>query len=167
MAAKSGVLKDMKKTELKTEADMEALEEYLDDTGNKLTPFGLHTFGVAPTAERRNATARAVVSLDTGASAVVLTAFDARQAGIALSNARLMERLAKPEERASTAQDYERLALRSSGAVARAKAFTQAQLWAHALPGSVEVLLVPYLLWVTFASALTLAVWRLNPGVLG
>jgi hypothetical protein len=47
--------------------------------------------------------------------------------------------------RAITAQDYERLALRSSGAVARAKAFTQAQLWAHALPGSVEVLLVPYL----------------------
>ncbi|MFL5357278.1 putative baseplate assembly protein [Archangium sp.] len=47
--------------------------------------------------------------------------------------------------RAITAQDYERLALRSSGAVARAKAFTQAQLWAHALPGAVEVLLVPYL----------------------
>lgn len=69
IAARSGVLKDMKKTGLKTEADMEALEEYLDDTGNKLTPFGLHTFGVAPTAERRNATARAVVSLDAAASA--------------------------------------------------------------------------------------------------
>jgi cobaltochelatase CobN len=68
VAAKSGVLKDMKKAGLKTEADMEALEEYLDDTGNKLTPFGLHTFGVAPTAERRNATARAVVSLDSTAS---------------------------------------------------------------------------------------------------
>jgi cobaltochelatase CobN len=65
LAAKSGVLKDMKKTELKSEADMEGLEEYLDDTGNKLTPFGLHTFGVAPSAEQRNATARAVVSLDT------------------------------------------------------------------------------------------------------
>ncbi|MHA4867115.1 cobaltochelatase subunit CobN [Duganella sp. PWIR1] len=64
LAAKSGVLKDMKKTALKSEADMEALEEYLDDTGNKLTPFGLHTFGVAPNAEQRNATARAVVSLD-------------------------------------------------------------------------------------------------------
>lgn len=64
LAAKSGVLKDMKKTELKSEADMEGLEEYLDDTGNKLTPFGLHTFGVAPAAEQRNATARAVVSLD-------------------------------------------------------------------------------------------------------
>jgi cobaltochelatase CobN len=64
LAAKSGVLKDMKKTELKSEADMEGLEEYLDDTGGKLTPFGLHTFGVAPAPEQRNATARAVVSLD-------------------------------------------------------------------------------------------------------
>jgi benzodiazapine receptor len=29
------------------------------------------------------------------------------------------------------------------------------------------VLLVPYLLWVSFASALTLSIWRLNPGLLG
>jgi len=29
------------------------------------------------------------------------------------------------------------------------------------------LLLVPYLAWVTFAAALTLAVWRLNPGLLG
>jgi cobaltochelatase CobN len=69
LAAKSGVLKDMKKTTLASEADMEALEEYLDDTGSKLTPFGLHTFGVAPSAELRKATAAAVVSLDTTSSA--------------------------------------------------------------------------------------------------
>mgnify|MGYP003586112950 CR=1 FL=1 len=29
------------------------------------------------------------------------------------------------------------------------------------------LLLVPYLLWVTFASALAFAIWRLNPGLLG
>lgn len=29
------------------------------------------------------------------------------------------------------------------------------------------ILLFPYLLWVSFASALTLATWRLNPGLLG
>jgi benzodiazapine receptor len=28
------------------------------------------------------------------------------------------------------------------------------------------VLLIPYLVWVTFASALTFATWRLNPGLL-
>ncbi len=46
-------------------------------------------------------------------------------------------------ERAVTGRDFELLALRSSGAVARAKAITRAQLWAHAQPGTVEVLLVP------------------------
>ncbi len=29
------------------------------------------------------------------------------------------------------------------------------------------LLLVPYLLWVSYAAALTAAVWRMNPGVLG
>jgi hypothetical protein len=47
--------------------------------------------------------------------------------------------------RAVTAGDFELLALRSSGAVARAKAVTLAQLWAHAPAGTVEVLLVPHL----------------------
>jgi cobaltochelatase CobN len=64
LAEKSGVLKDLGRPRLATEADMDALEEYLEDTGGKLTPFGLHTFGVAPAPALRNATARAVVDLD-------------------------------------------------------------------------------------------------------
>ena len=47
--------------------------------------------------------------------------------------------------RAVTARDFEALAVRSSGSVARAKAFTKAELWTHAKPGTVEMLLVPTL----------------------
>ena len=46
--------------------------------------------------------------------------------------------------RAVTARDFELVALQHSRAVARAKALTQADLWAHAPPGTVEILLVPY-----------------------
>ncbi|MER0204869.1 MAG: hypothetical protein DU480_13690 [Nitrosomonas sp.] len=45
--------------------------------------------------------------------------------------------------RAVTARDFELIAIQSSGAVNRAKAFTQAKLWVHAIPGTVEVTLVP------------------------
>jgi hypothetical protein len=47
--------------------------------------------------------------------------------------------------RAVTARDFELLALRSSGAVARARALTRSALWRFAAPGTVEVLLVPYI----------------------
>lgn len=55
-----------------------------------------------------------------------------------------------PEEmhslrRAVTARDFEAVALRSSAAVARAKAFTKAELWTYAQAGTVEVLIVPKL----------------------
>src|SRR4029453_19548315 len=48
-------------------------------------------------------------------------------------------------ERAVTARDFELLALRSSAAAVRASAFTRADLWRFATPGTVEVLLVPYI----------------------
>jgi hypothetical protein len=47
-------------------------------------------------------------------------------------------------ERAMTAEDYEAVARRASRGVARAKAYSQASVWRHAVPGTVEVLLVPY-----------------------
>jgi hypothetical protein len=46
--------------------------------------------------------------------------------------------------RAVTARDFEMVVLHNSQAIARAKALTQATLWAYATPGTVEVLLVPY-----------------------
>jgi hypothetical protein len=49
-------------------------------------------------------------------------------------------------KRAVTARDFEQIAERVSGVVARAKAFTKAALWKHATPGTVEALLVPYYL---------------------
>ncbi len=47
--------------------------------------------------------------------------------------------------RAVTAHDYQLVAERSSGGVARARAFTQASLWGYATPGTVEVVIVPAL----------------------
>jgi len=47
-------------------------------------------------------------------------------------------------QRAVTARDFEVLAKRS-GAVCRARAYTRASLWKYAPPGTVEVVLVPFL----------------------
>lgn len=48
-------------------------------------------------------------------------------------------------ERVVTARDYALLAVHCSGAANRAKAFTRADIWSHARPGTVEVLIVPNL----------------------
>jgi hypothetical protein len=45
-------------------------------------------------------------------------------------------------ERAVTASDFEKYA-QENGPIARAKAIARAEVWAHAVPGTVEVLLVP------------------------
>lgn len=64
LAQKLGVLKDLGLAQVETEEQVEELEHHLKEIGEKLTPFGLHTFGVAPTEAMRQATARAVYSLD-------------------------------------------------------------------------------------------------------
>lgn len=46
-------------------------------------------------------------------------------------------------KRAVTARDFERVALDASGAISRAKAFSQAGVWKYAMPGTVEILIVP------------------------
>lgn len=60
-------------------------------------------------------------------------------------------------KRAVTARDYELVALHHSAAIERAKAFTRAELWRHAAPGTVEVLLVPKIPDESRASGITAA----------
>jgi hypothetical protein len=56
--------------------------------------------------------------------------------------------------RAVTARDFELLSRRSGG-VSRAKAFTQAQMWTYALPGTVEVILIPRITDTSIAPRVT------------
>ena len=46
-------------------------------------------------------------------------------------------------QRAVTVGDFELAARRATGGVARAKAITQTEVWAHGTPGTVEIVLVP------------------------
>ncbi len=62
VAAKMGILKDIGKTELKNAEEVNEMHEYLHDIGQEQTPFGLHTFGVAPERKLLVATAEAMVS---------------------------------------------------------------------------------------------------------
>ncbi len=57
--------------------------------------------------------------------------------------------------RAVTARDFQLVAQRSSGSIARASAFTQAALWKYATPGTVELVLVPALPDAKLAGAVT------------
>jgi hypothetical protein len=68
------------------------------------------------------------------------------RAAESLENARIRgpEQL-RSSERAVTARDFELIALQSSNAIARARPVTRAELWTFAAPGTVEVILVPFL----------------------
>jgi cobaltochelatase CobN len=65
---KRGVFKDLSITlapaALLNEPQIEDIEHHLKKIGEKLTPFGMHTFGVAPDEAKRAATAEAVLSLE-------------------------------------------------------------------------------------------------------
>ncbi len=68
------------------------------------------------------------------------------RAGETLDNARVRgPQQLHSLQRAVTARDFELTALYNSRAIARAKALTRAALWAYGTPGTVEVLLVPFL----------------------
>lgn len=65
-------------------------------------------------------------------------------------------------QRAITARDFELAARSATGAVTRAKALTQTDVWAHGTPGTVEVLLVPAPPNPTSVSAATLISLQTN-----
>lgn len=52
---------------LPSAAQVEEIEHHLKDIGERYTPFGMHTFGVAPADSMRAATADAILSLDSTA----------------------------------------------------------------------------------------------------
>jgi cobaltochelatase CobN len=66
LAKKIGLLTDLKLTEIKTEDEIEEVEHYLKEIGEKQTPFGLHTFGKSPEEKYRKSTAEAILSIEKG-----------------------------------------------------------------------------------------------------
>ncbi|MFA5663319.1 cobaltochelatase subunit CobN [Castellaniella sp.] len=68
-AAQMGLLTDLGLTEVDSQA-IETIEHYIKEVEEKRTPFGLHTFGTAPTEPQRRSTADAILSLDTDLTAL-------------------------------------------------------------------------------------------------
>jgi len=64
LARKTGILTDLKLTAVTTPEQVEELDDYLREIGEKISPFGLHTFGKAPDAGYRRSTAEAVVAIE-------------------------------------------------------------------------------------------------------
>jgi cobaltochelatase CobN len=63
-AEEIGILKDLNLTKIENDEQIELVEHYIKEIAEKAAPFGLHTFGVAPTQELRQKTAEAILSLD-------------------------------------------------------------------------------------------------------
>ncbi len=68
LAKKTGILTDLQLKEIKTEQDIDELEHYIKEISEKLTPFGLHTFGRTPDERYIKTTAEAVLSIEKGIS---------------------------------------------------------------------------------------------------
>ncbi|MEW6618124.1 MAG: cobaltochelatase subunit CobN [bacterium] len=67
LARRIGLLTDLKIAEVKTEEDVEEVEHYLQDIGEKQTPFGMHTFGRAPEERYIRTTAEAILGTESSA----------------------------------------------------------------------------------------------------
>lgn len=65
LAVKLGIAKDMGYSTVNTVAQMDAIEDHLNEIGQANVPYGLHTFGVAPDEHARQTTADAMLSIET------------------------------------------------------------------------------------------------------
>ncbi len=68
IAEKLGILSDLSLKSIQTDQDVNTLEEYIFETGESITPFGLHTFGGLPDKDLINKTATAIVLAGGGSS---------------------------------------------------------------------------------------------------
>ncbi len=66
LAAKTGLLTDLKLGKIKTNEEIEEVDDYIKEIAEKQTPFGLHTFGKAPEEKYRRTTAEAIMSIEKG-----------------------------------------------------------------------------------------------------
>ncbi|MEQ1602520.1 MAG: cobaltochelatase subunit CobN [Methylophilaceae bacterium] len=66
LATKLGVAKDLGFTAITTAAQVDAIEDHLNEIGQAHAPYGLHTFGVSPDVHARQTTADAMLSVETG-----------------------------------------------------------------------------------------------------
>ncbi|MDM7202800.1 MAG: cobaltochelatase subunit CobN, partial [Thermodesulfobacteriaceae bacterium] len=64
LANKTGIIKDLKLKEIKNEEDIEELDDYIKEISEKMTPFGLHTFGKTPDERYIRSTAEAIISME-------------------------------------------------------------------------------------------------------
>jgi cobaltochelatase CobN len=66
LARKGGILTDLKLAGITTPEQVEELDDYIKEIGEKTTPFGLHTFGKSPDDKYRISTAEAILSIEKG-----------------------------------------------------------------------------------------------------
>lgn len=66
LATKLGVAKDLGFTAITTAAQVDVIEDHLNEIGQAHAPYGLHTFGVSPDVHAQQTTADAMLSVETG-----------------------------------------------------------------------------------------------------
>ncbi|MFH1027513.1 MAG: cobaltochelatase subunit CobN, partial [Pseudomonadota bacterium] len=64
LARKGGILTDLKLAAITTTEQVEELDDYIREIGEKITPFGLHTFGKSPEGKYLKSTAEAIIAIE-------------------------------------------------------------------------------------------------------